>query len=59
MTDLEKQAVEACRDCIEMFESWRDGIFHNIGVHWEQEPKGIEKARYVLLLATRAGGKGP
>lgn len=41
----------ALEQTVELFESWRDGVFKTLGVHWINEPPAIIAARAALAKA--------
>jgi hypothetical protein len=45
------QLVMMSVDIVELFESFRDGIFKRLGVKWEDEPPAIKAARAILAKA--------
>lgn len=44
--------LEACKQSVELFEAWRDGIFARLGIHWIEEPPAIKEMRAAIAKAT-------
>ncbi len=43
-----KEMYDALTAMVELFEGWRNGVFHTLGVVWQDEPRAIKAARLAI-----------
>jgi hypothetical protein len=51
---INRELVDACHRCLDLFESWRAGIFTRLGIAWvsdEDAPPAIIAVKAALLRA--------
>ena len=45
------QLLAACKAQLDLFESWKEGIFTRLGIQWEVEPEAVTMARAAIAAA--------